>query len=304
MTLGNLIAGFAAIHFAAKPIGVTGFAGWSTLTVAGALVFIGMFFDAIDGSLARLTRGTSDLGAQLDSLADVVSFGVAPAFIMLRLVSHYVGPTGTATILGPEADSAYAKVIWGIAAVYVACAALRLARFNAETTSDAAEDHMVFRGLPSPGAAGAVASLTVLHQHLLFTRYSGAEPAAFERWTALGIPLVTLLAAFAMVSSVPYDHVINRYVRGRRDFQTIVRIAVPILLAIWWLQVTMAVAFTAYAISGPLRLLLSRGRARHATAQAVAEIERRGFDEHDTSAPSAGADGASTRGHVDREAKP
>ncbi|MCA9285650.1 MAG: CDP-alcohol phosphatidyltransferase family protein [Phycisphaerales bacterium] len=270
MTLGNLIAGFAAIYYATKPIGETAFAGWSTLTLAGALVFLGMFFDAVDGSLARLTRGTSDLGAQLDSLADMVAFGVAPAFIMLRLVSHYVGPTGTATILGPEADNAYAKVIWGIAAVYVACAALRLARFNAETSSASIEDHSVFRGLPSPGAAGAVASLTVLHQHLLATRFTNVEPPAFEKWTALGVPFVTLLAAFAMVSSVPYVHVINRYVRGRRDFAAIVRIVVPIALAIWWLQVTMAVAFTAYALSGPVRLMLSRGRQRHATALAIA----------------------------------
>jgi CDP-diacylglycerol--serine O-phosphatidyltransferase len=121
LTLGNAICGFAAIHYAAKPIADTSF-GWSTLTVAGALIFLGMFFDAIDGSVARLTRSTSDIGAQLDSLADVITFGVAPAFMTLRLVSHYYGPAEGLAILGP-ADNAYAKFLWAIAAFYMCCTA-------------------------------------------------------------------------------------------------------------------------------------------------------------------------------------
>ena len=92
LTLGNLVAGFAAIHYAAKPLEFTGPWGWSSLTLAGALVFLGMFFDSIDGSVARLTRSFSDLGTQLDSMADLVTCGVAPAFMMLRLVSHYLPP--------------------------------------------------------------------------------------------------------------------------------------------------------------------------------------------------------------------
>ncbi len=266
MTLGNLIAGFAAIHYAAKPLAPTGIFGWSSLTVAGALIFVGMLFDALDGSVARLTRSTSDLGAQLDSLADLVTFGVAPAYMMLRLVSHYVGPEamGPMPILGPDVDNLYARLVWAIAATYVCCTALRLARFNVETESAALDDHLSFRGLPSPGAGGAIASLIVLHQHLLFTRYSGGgEHPMFERWTALGMPFITLLCAFAMVSSIRYAHVINRYLRGRHDFTSIVRIVVPVVLAIWWFQQTLAVAFTAYALSGPIRALFApRHRAR------------------------------------------
>ncbi|MCA9296207.1 MAG: CDP-alcohol phosphatidyltransferase family protein, partial [Phycisphaerales bacterium] len=78
-TMGNLMAGFSAIYFAAKPSDVSSVAGLSTLTIAGLLIFIGMLFDSVDGTLARLTNSTSDLGAQLDSLADVVTCGVAPA---------------------------------------------------------------------------------------------------------------------------------------------------------------------------------------------------------------------------------
>ncbi|NDG64202.1 MAG: hypothetical protein EBY29_12185, partial [Planctomycetes bacterium] len=88
LTLGNLICGFAAIHYASKPIGASNVLGWSTLTIAGTLVFLGMLFDGLDGFAARLTRSASEFGAQLDSMADMVTFGVAPAFMVLRLVSY------------------------------------------------------------------------------------------------------------------------------------------------------------------------------------------------------------------------
>lgn len=268
VTLANLIAGFAAIHYASKPIDSTGLWGWKTLTVAGALVFIGMFLDAIDGSVARLTESASEIGAQLDSLADLVTFGVAPAFMMLRLVSHYVGPEGVATILGPEADTSFAKLLWGVAAVFLCCTALRLARFNVETPSAATDDHLVFRGLPSPGAAGVVASLIVLHQHWLYTRDPSPEDVsvAFARWTAFGLPLVTLLCALAMISSIPYVHVMNRYVRGGRSFGYVARLVVLLVLAIWWFQEMLALAFTSYAAYSPGRLLVARMRRPRAPA--------------------------------------
>jgi len=251
LTLGNLVCGFSAIHYATKPVGVTQMFGWSTLTVAGLLVFIGMFFDAIDGSVARLTRSTSNLGAQLDSLADVVSFGVAPAFMMLRLVSHYYGEREQITILGPEADSVYAKILWSIAAVYVCCTALRLARFNAETPSAAEEDHRNFKGLPSPGAGGTVASLIILHQHLLAIRVGVEDTQTFARFAALGLPFVTLMCALAMVSTLRYAHFANRVLRARRDFPSLVRFVVLVIACIYSFQITLAAAFTLYALSGP-----------------------------------------------------
>jgi len=268
LTLGNLLCGFAAIHYAALPIGPSQFFGWSTLTVAGAMLYLGMFFDALDGTVARLTRSSSDFGAQLDSLADIVSFGVAPAFMMMRLVSHYYGPGwsetagGAPSILGPDADNTYAKIIWAIAAIYVSCAALRLARFNVETPSAAEEDHRSFRGLPSPGAAGTVASLIVLHQHLLVKTFAEDAPAGFARASSLFIPLVTILCAGAMVSRMRYAHIVNRYLRGKRSFRYIVAMFVPLIAAIFWLQVTMAIAFVLYALSGPWNLLMRRPKLR------------------------------------------
>jgi len=264
LTLGNLLCGFAAIHYASLPIGPSQIFGWSTLTVAGGVLFLGMFFDALDGTVARLTRSASDFGAQLDSLADIVSFGVAPAYMMMRLVSHYYGPGwnetmgGAPSILGPDADNTYAKIIWAIAAIYVSCAALRLARFNVETPSVADEDHRYFRGLPTPGAAGTVASLIVLHQHLLVKTFAEAAPPGFARASSLFIPLVTILCAGAMVSRMRYAHIVNRYLRGKRSFRYIVISVVAIVAAILWLQPAMAIGFVLYALSGPFRAMFRR----------------------------------------------
>lgn len=268
LTLGNLLCGFAAIHFAAKPVAETGIFGWSTLTVAGSLVFFGMFFDAIDGFVARLVRSTSVFGANLDSLADVVTFGVAPAFMMLRLVSHYYGPDGanSIVIMGPEVDSVYAKFAWAIAAVYICCTGLRLARFNAETSAAGGEEHRTFHGLPSPGAAGAVASLIVLHQHLLPREMGPESELLLARSSAAVIPAVTLLVALAMVSRMRYPHVANRYLQGRQDFATLVKVVLPIAAAVWWPQISLAVAFSIYALSGPIRAMRRRTTSEDAVA--------------------------------------
>jgi CDP-diacylglycerol---serine O-phosphatidyltransferase len=268
-TLANLISGFAAIHYAVKPHEFVGIGGWSGLTVAGALVFLGMFFDAIDGSVARVTRTTSELGAQLDSLADIVTFGLAPAFMMLQLVHLYVAEVDGVTIIGPEADSTLGKVMWAVAALYVCCAALRLARFGVETTA-AAEDHQAFKGLPSPGAGGVVASLIILHQHLFVAQYHGAVPDVFARAASLGIPLAVFLCALAMVSSIRYQHVVNRFILGRRSFGYIARLVIIAVLAIWWFRIALPVVFIAYALSGPLRHYWLLHRARQRPPAAVA----------------------------------
>lgn len=265
-TLGNLVAGFAALHYAARPVDFTGPWGWSGLTLAAALVFVGMFLDALDGSVARLTRSVSPMGGHLDSLADVVTFGVAPAFMTIQVVGRHVA--GEPTIIGPEADDVLGKAVWAVAVVYVCCAALRLARFNVEVEPNRIERRSTFRGLPSPGAAGAVASLILLHQHLLEERFAADVPRAFVRGSALGIPLIVLLCAFAMVSSIGYVHVTNRYVYGKRSFTYVARIVVLVGLAAWYPQATLAVAFTVYALSGPIRRMLRR---RAAAVQATVE---------------------------------
>ncbi|MFO0963106.1 MAG: CDP-alcohol phosphatidyltransferase family protein [Phycisphaerales bacterium] len=265
MTLGNLLCGFAAIYYSARAGesgGATPF-GWHPLTVAGTLVFLGMAFDAIDGSLARLTRSTSDLGAQLDSLADVVTFGVAPAFMMLRLVGLYYGPGDG--ILVPDTGNMYSRICWSIAAIYICCTALRLARFNVESTSADEQDHRWFKGLPSPGAGGTVASLALLHQHLVLVLWPEKQPPGFAATSSMVIPAVTLLCAFAMVSRMRYPHFVNRYLKGRKSLPQVAVMLVVVAVAAWWFHETLALALVGYALSGPI---LAMGGRKGALAAA------------------------------------
>ncbi len=259
-TLGNLVAGFAAMHYSLKDPNTLLIVHWTPLEVAAILIFVGMLFDAIDGSIARLAQVQSDLGAQIDSLADMVTFGVAPAFLTLRLVSLETADGGL--IIGPGADNVLGKIIWAAAAVYVCCAAMRLARFNLEITTDDRGRTKQFHGLPTPGAAGALAGLIALHQHLLVTKFGDHVPAAFVRGAALGIPVIMLICGVVMVSNISYVHVTNRFVRGRRSFAYAARLILPFALLVSFLEETLAVAFTAYALSGPARLIVARFRRR------------------------------------------
>ena len=129
--------------------------------------------------------------------------------------------------------------------------------------------HMWFRGLPSPGAAGCVASLILLHQHLLVKRYGGVLPPRIEATSSLLIPAITLLCALAMVSTIRYPHVINRGLRGRKPFSVLVQIVIPIIMAIWWLQVALAICFTTYTVYGPIATL-SRKMRRNKSPDALA----------------------------------
>ncbi len=256
-TLGNLIAGFAAIHYASKPLGVESTIGpfqWSSMTMAGALIFIGMLCDAVDGSVARLTRSVSDIGGQLDSLADIVTFGVAPAYLTLRLVSmSYLSGSDTLAVISPDHDDAFARIFWVIAAIYVCCTALRLARFNVEAGPEAAlDDHKLFRGLPSPGAAGCLAALILLHEHRIAT----LEVAWAARATGVGMAAIMLLCALAMVSRLPYVHAANRYVRGDGSFGYLVKAAIILIFVVFYTHEALAIGFTAYALSAPSRSLL------------------------------------------------
>lgn len=251
------------MHYSLKDPNTLLIVHWTPLEVAAILIFVGMLFDAIDGSIARLAHVQSDLGAQIDSLADMVTFGVAPAFLTLRLVSLETADGGL--IIGPGADNVLGKIIWAAAAVYVCCAAMRLARFNLEITTNNRGHTKQFHGLPTPGAAGAVAGLIALHQHLLIPTSGDDLPQAFARGAALGIPVIMLICGVVMVSNIPYVHVTNRFVRGRRSFAYAARLIVCLALLVWFLQITLAAAFTAYALSGPARLLVARFRRRRST---------------------------------------
>ena len=250
LTLGNAVCGLAAIACASKIGSVPAtsesdpYFAWS-----GWLILAAMVFDALDGYVARLAKSASDFGLQLDSLCDAVSFGAAPAFLLLRL-----GP-GWQPV--PRLHEALAVV----AALYLVCAILRLARFNIEAAVEPANQKR-FRGLPSPGAAGCVASLAILRSSEQFQRWSNLNPELarndLETWATLGALTVVLL----MVSRVPFPHLTKQILRGRRPFRHVVQviIAVCVIVLIW--ELALVLLFWMYALMMPLRYLWARALHR------------------------------------------
>src|SRR5436190_23067922 len=171
LTLGNAVCGFGAITFAAKlgPVAQGGPTGEALSFICALLIFGAMVFDMLDGSAARLTRQTSELGAQLDSLCDAISFGVAPAFLMLPFVTRHLQDVepGRFLFLYPP------RMLWTIAVLYMLCAVLRLGRFNVETDED--DTHEGFSGLPSPAAAGTVVAFPFAMSELMSWKSSSNE---------------------------------------------------------------------------------------------------------------------------------
>lgn len=234
VTLGNIICGFAAVIFAARSM-VAGALKQIELSsdlfqVSCWMVIVAMVFDALDGRVARMTGSASKFGAELDSLCDAVSFGLVPAFLA------YV----TIDACGGIVPRKVAVVICG---VYAACAVLRLARFNVETTLDE-EAHMSFRGLPSPAAAGVVVSLALLRDHLAGSKTADA--------IVLCLPFAVLGSGIAMISNVRYVHLVNKLLRGQHRFARMAEVVLVALMAAMEPVVTLALAFCGYAMSGPI----------------------------------------------------
>jgi CDP-diacylglycerol--serine O-phosphatidyltransferase len=249
-TVSNGLCGFAAIHFATKD--AVGAAQMMNLWVAGWLIVAAMVCDLLDGRLARMTRKTSDFGGQLDSLSDAISFGVAPAVLMVRTVFYVLREQATYVALE--------RVILCVAGVYVACAILRLARFNVENEPDEAS-HMRFTGLPTPGAAGGLTSLV-----LLFAYYHDHYKWFAGSWLfyslSIVLPVLALACALLMVSRVDYPHLINQYIRGKRPFAYLVKLVVTALAVMLLPMETAAAVIVAYILWGPLRAAVSALRGR------------------------------------------
>ncbi len=236
-TLGNLVCGFFAIVVAARiakagtvavvPSPLLGSPSellasvdpTHNLMLCGALIFLAMLFDTFDGHVARMTRTTSDFGGQLDSLSDVVSFGVAPAILLVKMC--------------PQFTTVHSEAVWAIAALFACCAALRLARFNVE--ADQSENRGMFAGLPSPAGAAVIASMAMfsytLRKEINFENFAG-----YDWWLQRILPPFAVLIALLMVSRVPYPHITTQLLRGKRSFSHVVTIVFTLmaLLTVRW----------------------------------------------------------------------
>lgn len=267
-TLGNLLCGFFGIYCCLLSIRAAYFPISSRfehthlahffpsyIAVGAYLVVLAMIFDALDGRLARMARRTSEFGAQLDSIADIVSFGAAPAMLFITLLLRLAVP-----VAGDQAEVTSLEWRIGVlsAIVYVSCAAIRLARYNAENTQDEAGQQR-FSGLPSPAAAAAVIAMLILHEDLVRAAdVGGADFSAPVRWLTSGL---VLIVGLLMVSRLDYVHVFNVYVRRKHPPIHLVWLIVAAAIAWFSPQILLVVLAYAYIISGvSLNLLRSRRR--------------------------------------------
>ncbi|MBS0211058.1 MAG: CDP-diacylglycerol--serine O-phosphatidyltransferase [Planctomycetes bacterium] len=261
-TLGNLFCGFFSIVVAARierptsadtphtmaihandPIeyarGLIATDDTHNCMLAGWLIFLAMVFDALDGHVARLTKMSSDFGGQLDSLCDVVTFGVAPGFLLVKMCPYFT--------------FRHSNWVWLIAASYAACAAIRLARFNAETHED--DDHLNFSGLPSPAAAASIAGFAILFYTLRRDDNAWKAAAMIDHYVQTLLPWFAILVALAMVSRIPYPHVVNQMLRGHRSFGHLVGLIFAFVAVIVVRGYAIPMICVGFVLSGPVRYL-------------------------------------------------
>lgn len=253
-TLANALCGFAAITLTTRALLATDAVhkvGPTDVKWAGYFVILAMLFDALDGRLARFARATSDFGGQLDSVADVVSFGVAPAFLMNRVVVESLRGAVPAELVD------ILRIAWVCAAVYLGCTLIRLARFNVENVHEE-EAHLSFKGLPSPAAAGALVSLIIVLADLM---QQGAHDlvARAMLWV---LPVVAAVLGLLMVSNIRYSHLLNQVLRRRRPISHLVLVLLVVALTVVLKEVILPVAFGGYVLSGPVTEMWRRAGLR------------------------------------------
>jgi len=233
LTLGNAVCGFAAIAYAGK-IGLADTLPEDNvryLALCGWLIMAAMIFDSLDGYIARLARSTSKFGGELDSLCDAISFGAAPAFLLLRM--------------GPGWDRPlWHQTLAVIATLYMVCAVLRLARYNVRSMTESGGSKK-FEGLPSPAAAGCLASLAILRGSLASGWHGFDASTVLSAVEALAM-FGALLVALLMVSQVPYPHLTKQLLRGKRHFNHVILLVLAVFVIIFLREMAMVVLFWGY----------------------------------------------------------
>lgn len=279
LTLGNAICGIAALIELAKAFAAIGVGQGSEVTLrlgyAALLIGAGMLFDAMDGKVARMTATTGRFGAELDSLCDAVTFGVAPA-MMIRVGGEFFFARA------PYAFDFDTKLLWAVCGLYACCAILRLARYNVETSE--VDDHSVFHGLPSPAAAASVCAL-MLGCTWLYDHYPSFSEQPWPWILRFVIPVTCAFIGLMMVTRIRYVHLFNRLVSRRQSLKSMVimlLIAVTVVMLIDYWKLLVPGLMIGYVLSGPLyfayRFLRNRGLLGRRLA--IAERKRRRLEEN------------------------
>ena len=225
-TSANLVFGFLSVLFSIH--GQFAAASWC--------VMMSIIMDALDGRVARWTKSTSSFGIEFDSLADLISFGVAPSILMYQMVLQTMDKSGVT-----------------IAAFYVVAGALRLARFNIKA-HEGGPSSTHFVGLPIPAAAGILASFALSYE--LFENGSvipvKSIPMIMDKMPMMfkWIPVLMVLISILMISSVPYAAMKNFKLNRPRTFQLLTLLLIGIMLIITYPQNTIFIIFLVYILSG------------------------------------------------------
>lgn len=233
-TVGNIFCGYYSIISTLQ-------GHWD---MAAILIGIGYILDGLDGRIARLTKTASDFGVQLDSIADVVTFGAAPAILAFKW--------GFSASADYEAGSTAMHDHFGFLATFafVMCGALRLARFNVQTKKPAEASKRYFVGLPIPAAAGMIASVV----HFFNT------PALMSGTAALWWGALILSLAFLMISTVRYSSFKEFDVKKAKPSLALFIAAMLIWLIIFYSQEMLLAMATIYCSSGPVTKLVQTVR--------------------------------------------
>jgi CDP-diacylglycerol--serine O-phosphatidyltransferase len=270
ITLMNGVCGFVSIFFASRGneagyiFAVLGGKGVSYFSLSAYLIYLAMIADVLDGRVARLTKTTSSFGGQLDSLCDAISFGAAPAFLVLKLVGEELEAIAETR---PLLFLVEGRALLTCAIIYASCAIIRLARFNVENEEED-PSHMNFFGLPTPPAAGVLVSFVILQQSFLskWAAPSDAMGSFFKTATVWGLPLLTVFLGILMVSRFKYPHVVNHLLRGKKSFTSFIVIFLVMLLLLWNLQLAISKliifsVFFCFMISGIFRSIYYKKNA-------------------------------------------
>jgi len=241
LTICNSLCGFAAILYT---LHVYDNFGESTeaLNVSAWIILFAMVFDALDGFAARIFNAASMKGLQMDSLSDMVTFGVAPA-VMVAVMAHRMKASDT---LFTAHDYI---MIWGITGIYLGCAALRLAAYNVNAIWPSGNhDSNYFHGLPSPGAAAAVSSMIIFFNH---------TPGEIRHLT-YSLPLYAATLGLLMVSNIQYVHA-GRWLQSiKRNKQRLFIFCVIVISIIIWRESSVIFWVNMYIFSGPVIAVLKR----------------------------------------------
>jgi CDP-diacylglycerol---serine O-phosphatidyltransferase len=264
LTAGNLFCGFVALTKIVEADIPTGI--YTDIWIALYFILAACIFDLFDGRVARMGGAESPFGREFDSLADLISFGAAPAFLVHRIVLK-------------DVFVQYAEIGWFIASIYLVCGAYRLARYNVMSTQPNPGGGKEFLGFPIPSAAALVASLTML---MIWLNEKGLMEERFNhsRWRYV-LPVLLLFLSWMMVSKVKYPSFKTLDLRARRTFTStlvaILFVGVIIVTRGKALIFILPVFFTSYLVYGFIRPRISR-RVRH-------EIEEEDEDENETPRP-------------------